>query len=173
LTPQMTTYCVLCGLPGAEGTLDVECYPAGIENASLGLGLHSRCNRSCCLNCGQVIRAEQVFCSPWCKSMASQVRYRRGLVGSPRLTLPAVLEALTIQEAWLFSGAVYQRRLTERQRQEVFRLKGRRIDVHILLSAEETEQLREQAAMRQQSISSLVAEALREVGLIGAAGTDA
>jgi hypothetical protein len=44
--------------------------------------------------------------------------------------------------------------------------KGRRVDVHILLSPEEAEQLREQAAIRGQSISSLVAEALAVTGLI-------
>ena len=43
---------------------------------------------------------------------------------------------------------------------------GRRVDVHILLAPAAAEQLREQAALRGQSISSLVAEALAEVGLI-------
>jgi len=41
----------------------------------------------------------------------------------------------------------------------------RRVDVHILLSRQEAEQLRAQAAMRGQSISSLVAEALADAGL--------
>jgi len=43
---------------------------------------------------------------------------------------------------------------------------GTRVDVHVLLPTEAAEQLREQAAIRQQSISSLVAGALAEVGLI-------
>lgn len=43
---------------------------------------------------------------------------------------------------------------------------GTRVDVHILLSAEAAAELREQAAIRQQSLSSLVANALAEVGLI-------
>jgi len=43
---------------------------------------------------------------------------------------------------------------------------GARVDVHILLSAEAADELREQAAIRQQSISSLVASALAETGLI-------
>ena len=43
---------------------------------------------------------------------------------------------------------------------------GQRVDVHILLAHEQAEQLREQAALRNQSVSSLVAEALAEAGLI-------
>jgi len=46
---------------------------------------------------------------------------------------------------------------------------GARVDVHILLSAKSADELREQAAIRQQSLSSLVAGALAEVGLIGEA----
>ncbi len=44
---------------------------------------------------------------------------------------------------------------------------GRRVDVHILLDADDAERLREQAALRGQSISSLVAEALADAGLLG------
>jgi len=91
--------------------------------------------------------------------------------GQPARSLGGVCEAALCRcRAWKeLPEEERTARVDERRRGDKYAPhvgQGRRVAVHILLSPEEAEQLREQAASRGQSISSLVAETLAEAGLI-------
>jgi len=92
--------------------------------------------------------------------------------GQPTKQPNGVCEAAVCRrQAWdELPEAERQERVAERRRGDRYSShieQGRRADVHILLAPTEAEQLREQAAIRGQSISSLVVEALTDAGLIG------
>ncbi len=67
------------------------------------------------------------------------------------------------------AARVNQRRRAEPDRSARQVGQGRRVDVHILLTPDAAEQLRDQASMRRQSMSSLIAETLADAGIISEA----
>ncbi len=85
-----------------------------------------------CLSCEGAIPSERksfLYCSDLCRSLAETIRYRRTIESDGRIFRTDVSEALSIKEAWLFSGLVYGRRVTPAMREMVFAAKGR--DCHV------------------------------------------